>query len=101
MQQEIYFKERADEQLKRAMHRISEMERKRMSLPDVKLTNVEREVLVGIVNGRSKEELDKLLNLSAKTNGSYRSIIARLLIKFEAFSVPHIVYKAMKMDIIQ
>ncbi len=76
-----------------------ETERKRKSCPNIKLTDMEFEVLVGIANGRSSEEISRAISLY-KENECYSSIVRCLFRKFEAFTLAHVIYKAMKAGIL-
>lgn len=81
-----------------ANQKINEIERKRYSLPDINLTDTEIEVLKAIVQGRNRNEMDAALH--ANNLSSYNSYVYKLMDKFEAFTLAHVVYKAMKMGII-
>ena len=47
----------------------------------------------GIAEGRNFDELDNAIKFYAK-NDSYHSLVKRLLRKFEAFTLAHVVCKA-------
>ena len=91
--------------IENSLNEISEIERKRRSCPDVKLTDVEFEVLVGIAQGRNKAEINKAIELVGEKipycKDSYNAVMVRLFKKFEAFTLAHVVYKAMKMGILK
>lgn len=79
---------------------IEELERKRVSYPKPRLTSIEREVLTGLAQGRSMEELDNAIRLYSKKK-SYHTIVRSLFKKFEAFTLSHVVYKALKVGILK
>lgn len=76
---------------------ISEEERMRWSLPKIKLSEIELEFIKGIATGRSRKELDVAIKLSTNERFTFNSMKNNLLIKFEAFTLPHIVFKAIIM----
>lgn len=82
-----------------AMKKIQDNENKRHSLPNVQLTEVELEILKGIAQGRNSNELNKAIQHN-KINTCYNSVIHVLLKKFEAYTIAHVIYKAMKMKIL-
>ena len=83
--------------IENALNEIEEIERK--SCPKVKLTNIELEALIGISQGRNRTEVEAAIK-SINNTDSYASLVTRLFRKFEAFSLAHVVYKAVKMGII-
>lgn len=85
--------------IEKAINDLKEIERKRKSCPNIELTDMEFEVLVGIANGRSSEEVEKAIHLYTK-NECYNSVVRCLFRKFEAFTLAHVVYKAMKKGIL-
>ena len=78
---------------------IKQKEGKRFSLPKVQLSEIEIEVLKGLAQGRSIKEITVGLKLFNK-NYSFFSVAKIILEKLEAFTLPHAIYKAIKMDII-
>ncbi len=79
---------------------ITEIERKRYSLPDPNLTDLEFEILQGIAEGRSFDEMQNAIKLHS-TNDSYNAVVKRLLRKFEAFTLAHVVFKAIKIGLLK
>lgn len=80
---------------------ISEKERKRYSLPKIKLSEIELEFIKGLAEGRTKKELDVAVQLYTKGKFTYNSMKNHLLDKFEAFTPTHIVFKALEMGFLQ
>ena len=85
--------------IENALTEIEEIERKRKSCPKVELTNIELEALIGISQGRNRTEVEAAIK-SINNADSYASLVTRLFRKFEAFTLAHVVYKAVKMGII-
>lgn len=86
------------------VNKISEEERKRFSLPEPELSDIELDVLKEIARGYSRRHLERVVKLYAKIHNtivSYQSITAKLMRKFEAATLAHVVYKAMKTGIIE
>lgn len=68
------------------------------------LTELEGCVLAAIADGRVKKELEDAINLYATKHDykdSYNAIVRRLMTKFDAFTLAHVIYKAMKVGIIE
>lgn len=86
--------------IENSIKKIKEIERKRNSLPNVNLTDIEFEILIGISQGRKKDELEKALSLYSKRTVSYNSVVHSLFKKFEAVTLAQVIYKAMKTGII-
>ena len=82
--------------IKKAVKRISEIERKRYSLPDVELTELELDTLVAIAEGRNRSEIDKDINKFS----SFQGVSQRIIRKFEAFTLVHAACKAVKLGIL-
>ncbi len=84
--------------------KLNERERMRHSKPRLKLSLIEVQVLLELAQGRSDKELDGIIkhyDVQGELCGSYTDIVKRLMKKFEAFTIAHLVYKAMKMGIIE
>lgn len=84
--------------IKKAVKRISEIERKRYSLPDVELTELELDTLVAIAEGRNRSEIDKAIRKINKFS-SFQGVSQRIIRKFEAFTLVHAACKAVKLGI--
>ncbi len=91
--------------VQQALININEQERRRTSCPDVTLTDLEFEVLVGITQGRNKNELNEAIenseNKISYAKDSYNALAIRLFQKLEARTMPQVVYKAMKIGLIE
>lgn len=86
------------------INQISEEERKRLSLPEPELSDIEMDILKEIAKGYSRRHLERVVKLYAKIHNtlvSYQSITAKLIRKFEATTLAHVVYKAMKIGLIE
>lgn len=90
--------------LESIMRDIDEKERKRRSLPKPELSEIEYGMLISISEGRSKDEIDGTIKFYASTHNyrdSYNSLTRRLINKFEANTLAQVIYKAMKVGIIE
>ncbi len=77
---------------------IRQTEGKRYSLPNVKLSDIEIEVLKGLAQGRSIKEITFGLKLFNK-HYTFYSVSKIILEKLEAFTLPHAIYKALQMKL--
>lgn len=96
------FSENADGQgiIEKSFIKVNRQEYKRRNmLMPVKLTEIEYNVLLGLVEGRSYYELESGIKLN-NPKDSYSIIEDRLKIKFEAFTLAHVVYKAVKLGLV-
>ncbi len=75
-----------------------EYKRRNMLMP-VELTELEFNVLLGLVEGRSYYEIQVGIKLN-NPKDSYDNVIKRLKNKFDAFTPSHIVYKAVKLGLV-
>lgn len=75
-----------------------EYKRRNMLIP-VELTELEFNVLLGLVEGRSYYEMQTGIRL-INPKDSYGRVIERLKKKFDAFTPSHVVYKAIKMGLV-
>ncbi len=91
----------AEPVIEETKEQISEKERKRYSLPKIKLSEIELEFIRGLAEGRDKRELDTAIRLYTKEKFTYNSMKNHLLDKFEAFTPTHIVFKALEMGFLQ
>lgn len=90
------------EQIKeKAIEHVSTIERKRHSLPVVKLAELEKEILNAIAQGRTRKEIEAAMNLHGLEYCSYTSKASSLMRKFEAFTLAHTIYKAMKAGLVK
>ncbi len=90
--------------LKKLVNALEKEDRMRRRYPEPELTLIEANVLAAIADGRVKKELETAINLYAAKHDykdSYNAIVRRLMAKFEAFTIAHVVYKAMKVGIIE
>lgn len=81
------------------INEIRHEEGKRNSLPNVKLSEMELDVLSGLSEGRSVKEITAGLKLYNKYYTFY-SVTNIILNKLEAFTLPHVISKAIKMGLI-
>lgn len=81
------------------INKIRHEEGKRHSFPNVKLSEMEIDVLDGLANGRSVEEITTGLKLYNRYYTFY-SVSKVILNKLEAFTLPHAISKAIKMGLI-
>ena len=86
--------------IEKAVISVDKEEHKRRNvLMPVELTELEFNVLLGLMEGRSYYEIQvgvKLIN----PKDSYGRVIERLKKKFDAFTPSHVVYKAIKMGLV-
>ncbi len=76
---------------------VSEEEIKRLSLPEVQLNELEQEFLKGLATGRTDDEMAQAVKLYTNDRLTYNAVKNLLLNKFEANSMPHLIFKACKM----
>lgn len=68
------------------------------------MTELEQSVLMAISDGRVKKEMDGIIRFMAEREHkveSYYSVTRSLMKKFDAFTIAHVIYKAMKVGIIE
>lgn len=92
-------KKMAKDYIDKVLRQMTEKEHQRHSLPKPELSDLEFEVLVGISQGRSSEEIDNAIK-KYEEQTCYNSIVRKLFKKFEAFTIAHVVYKAMKVGLL-
>ena len=83
----------------KAMRNITEKERKRYSLPEVELTEIEYDTMVALAQGRAVNEIEEAIK-RLDSNLSYLMITKHIMYKLEAFNMVHATYKAIKLGII-
>ncbi len=89
-----------EETIKKAKTEIDEIERKRYSLPKVELKEIEVDTLIALAQGRKIKDIDLAIQRIDKCL-TYYSIVHILMRKFEAFTMSHVMYKAIVMGIVK
>lgn len=92
-------KKMAKDYIDKVLKQIEEKEHQRQSLPKPELTDLEFEVLVGISQGRSNEEINNAIK-KYEEKTCYSAVVRKLFRKFEAFTIAHVIYKAMKVGLL-
>lgn len=70
------YKAIAEAYVKKAIRNITEKERKRYSLPEIKLTEIEYDTLIAIAQGRAVNEIEPAIKIMDK-NLSYLILLLR------------------------
>lgn len=98
------FEQMCKEAIEKFAKILDEEARKRQCYPIPALTDLEHSVLLAIADGRVEKELEGPIRFLAEREGrteSYSSITRTLLEKFDAFTILHVIYKAMRVGIIK
>ena len=83
----------------RVHYNVSIPEMKRRCLKKVELDEIELEFLKALVDGRNQKEIVAALTFLGEKR-SYRQIMGRILVKFNALNLPNAIYKACKLGLI-
>ena len=87
------------EVIEKAVVAVNRQEDKRWNMLMPELTELEYNVLLGLVEGRSIHEIRVGIKLS-NPKDSYNTVVKRLQRKLNAFTLAHAVYKAVKLGLV-
>ena len=86
--------------IKDVIEKINKTERRRHSLPDVELSELEFDTLIAIAQGRVVAEIDAAIK-RIDVYQSYNSVSRRIIYKLQANNMPHALCKAIAMKLIK